>query len=182
MPGWEPAQGERSSSYRYFLQYRDMGESRSLAKLAGALGKSKQAMEQLSQRWRWQARLTAWDRDVAEREARALIEERVEAAKRHAQEGRLMQVKGVQRLNEMAHSSLTVEQATRMIDVGVSIERTAMDLDRLRVELSGPGGGPIEMSEVADDLDYSQLSDEELADLERLLAKAAARSEGHIAG
>jgi hypothetical protein len=57
MRGWEKQPGESEKAYEAFSLYRDMGPSRSLAKVGQALGKSTALMERWSSQHDWQDRV-----------------------------------------------------------------------------------------------------------------------------
>ena len=58
---WERQVNEGRKAFAAFVVYRDMGEHRSTAKVAQALGKSKQLMDRWSSAWEWVLRVQAWD-------------------------------------------------------------------------------------------------------------------------
>ena len=58
---WDRQPGETTPAYAAFASYRDMGHSRSNAKVARELGKSVTIINRWSSQWRWVARTEAWD-------------------------------------------------------------------------------------------------------------------------
>src|SRR5437879_10987227 len=62
-PLYERQKGERSKTFEYFRQYRDMGPSRTLAKLRAQLGgkPSETMLENHSVCYGWGRRAQAWD-------------------------------------------------------------------------------------------------------------------------
>lgn len=58
---WEPDPKWHKARVEAFSRYRDMGADRSLAKLARALGKSKQLVSTWSKENNWVERTAAWD-------------------------------------------------------------------------------------------------------------------------
>ena len=50
---WERQKGETPQAFEAFSIYRDMGSSRSTAKVGRKLGKSKNLMDRWSSRWEW---------------------------------------------------------------------------------------------------------------------------------
>jgi hypothetical protein len=80
-PRWERQPGEGTRAHAAFAAYRDMGATRSLAKVAKTLGKSRALVERWSSAWDWVARAGAYD-DFLDETKRAkaarLVEEMVE--------------------------------------------------------------------------------------------------------
>jgi hypothetical protein len=57
---WEPQKGESLVAYQAFVEYRDMGDSRSQDAVSVRLGKSRQLMSRWAAKWKWVARVTAY--------------------------------------------------------------------------------------------------------------------------
>ena len=58
---WIKADGESEQAYEAFQTYLRLGTGRSIAKAAAKLGKTTQNLEAFSSRWKWVARVTAYD-------------------------------------------------------------------------------------------------------------------------
>lgn len=73
---WEQQPRESDAVYGYFLRYRDMGfGKRSLRLLAKEVERAVPTVEAASHRWKWQARVQAWDSNEQRTlDARAMME------------------------------------------------------------------------------------------------------------
>ena len=58
---WERQPGESSRAFAHFCAYRDLGPTRSHAKVGQAVGVSRQRIDELGRQWGWQARVRAWE-------------------------------------------------------------------------------------------------------------------------
>ena len=92
---WERMPGESSKAHAKFCAYRDLGPQRSLAKLrrlhACEEGWSRPTLHELSERWHWQARASAWDDEQDKMRRQAQAEAISEMAQRQAKDGADMQ-------------------------------------------------------------------------------------------
>jgi len=66
--------GESAKAFAAFVVYRDMGEERSLEKVAQELGKSVSLLQRWSSQHEWVTRVLAWDTDRHQRHDAARIE------------------------------------------------------------------------------------------------------------
>jgi len=70
--------------------------------------------------------------------------------RRHAQIGMLGQQKGLAKLQSLLGTEITVNEATRLLDIATKIERVARG-ETVTIEThehSGPHGGPIPITEI----------------------------------
>jgi hypothetical protein len=58
---WEQLPGESGPAHAAFLAYRDLGQCRSFAATARALGRHESLMRRWATRYRWRERARAWD-------------------------------------------------------------------------------------------------------------------------
>jgi hypothetical protein len=112
--------GESARAFEAFSHYRDLGASRSTAKVAQELGKAESLMDRWSADWSWVKRAAAWDEEQDHIWRAAVSARQAEMARRHVDIARRVQEKLVQRLD-----TLTVDE----IDVAVKIERQAMGVE-----------------------------------------------------
>lgn len=126
----KPLSGESAKAFEAFCAYRDMGPSRSVAKVGQAVGKSTTLMARWSGQWAWVARVAAWDADTAVKVADAQQEEIVEMASRHARIAAALLGKVVARLVKLDPATLTPAELTRMFDVAMKAERTSRGASR----------------------------------------------------
>lgn len=183
---WERLSNEGVQAYAHFCCYRDMpykdkknmtrlqiSRGRTLVKLAKELGASLDTEKKRSRRYNWTARAEAYD-DYVERNLREENEaEIIRMNKLHANAGRQMAAKALRGLLSINENALSARDIVRMLDTGVKIERLARGQSTERQQIEGHveqqhSGGVVT---VAAPLDLKNLSDEELASLERICSK-----------
>jgi chromatin segregation and condensation protein Rec8/ScpA/Scc1 (kleisin family) len=152
---WDRQLGESSKAYAHFCLYRDMGKERSLRKLATD-ARTTSLLRQLqhwSSRWKWVERCQKYD-DYLEYQDRLQQEkERRDMRKRHAKIallGENIVVKGLENLLGKVQSgdqAVAPADLTRLLDTSVKVERLARGESTENHEVSGPGGGPIEITD-----------------------------------
>lgn len=172
---WERQKGESSRALRAFAMYRDMGaERRSLRRLAEAMGVSLRLVSRWSRQHHWVERCAAWDDEVdrmaREEQARAIAE----MCRQHAEEAvrlRLAAFKSLmEQLEGFALEDLNPADLLKIWNETVKVERLIRGEPETvqQQQITGKGGGPVRVA----GQDLSRLSDDELAQLERLLSKA----------
>jgi hypothetical protein len=124
---WDRQPGESASAYAAFREYQ-WQERRSVRDVARQLNKSVTLIGRWSTRWNWVARVAAFDADQDRKRTAALEDERLTAARRQAQLGYAVQEVAVQALAAADPATLTVSEATRLLGLGVRIERDALDV------------------------------------------------------
>lgn len=202
---WEQQPGESGTLFAHFVFYRDMrypkvdkqvkdGDGnvkrtttetvmdgtvpyvkRSLRKTAEALGINKRTIANQSTKWDWVRRCEAYDAYVDR-----MIREANEAAIRkmkqdHALLAQQMIRKATRRLLTMSDDEITAAELTRMVDVGVKVERLSRGESTENQAVTH--SGEVEVKRDAP-LDLSGLSNEELDQFERLLEKINGASGG----
>ena len=112
MAVWDRQPGESPQAFSAFALYRDMGVSRSSAKVGQEFGKSKRLMDRWSSRWGWVRRVDQWDAIQDQQHREEQEEERREMLRRHANIGvnmlnqvaaRLRALARVGHLDRLAH-------------------------------------------------------------------------------
>jgi hypothetical protein len=120
---WDRIGGESSRAFACFAHYRDEGINRSLRKSSEGLKVSTQHLKKLSTRHSWQMRARAWDREQdRQRQLDNHVAQRT-MVDRHAKFGTLAQQKALERLQTLGANELTPAEATRLLEVGIKIER-----------------------------------------------------------
>lgn len=150
---WEKLEGETSVAFEAFCIYRDKGPARSNAKVAQALGKSKQIVDRWSSRWRWVDRADVWDLNQ-DREWRAeLRDQRRSMAKRHAESASQViefaikqlkaKIKKAKSDDDKLEIILSNQEVLRFIVEGTKLERLAFGEPET---ISGQfiSGGPVD--------------------------------------
>lgn len=144
---WERLPGEGVRSYRAFTVYRDLGPDRTVQGVVDKVGGSIGTYRTLSSTQGWVRRAEAYD-DYLERQERKLIERgRLEARRRQINIGQTMQSKAMEGLLNMNPYTATPRDLALMADIGVKLERAARgEVDTKRLEVTGDGGGPIQVA------------------------------------
>ena len=131
-----PLMRETARQREAFQIYLEMGRDRSLSRLHEELlrtyGKPKTArtVEEWSSKLGWQARIDQLEREAQVAAQAAFVAEKREVNRRHAREAAVLQQLGLQALAKGDADDLTPATATRLVEIGVRIEREARGLDR----------------------------------------------------
>jgi hypothetical protein len=150
---WNRLPRETSRSYQLFSVYRNLGPERSLAKARESAKciPSVARLKVLSRKWNWVERCKRYD-DYQEHQDRLRHEkEREQMRQRHAKIAVLGQnivVREMESLLAKAQnggSQMTPADVARLMDVTVKVERLARGESTDRHEVSGPGGGPVQI-------------------------------------
>lgn len=151
MDAWERQPGESAQAYEAFCAYRDLGPGRSMTKAARALGRSGVGtLEKHSVRWTWVHRAELYDAENDRAFRHEMATARREMARRHARVATAALGKAVQRLQSLTPENLNARDVATWIEMAAKLERAALgEPDRL--EVSGPGGGPVEVSHLTDE-------------------------------
>ena len=120
---WERQKGETPQAFEAFSIYRDMGSSRSTAKVGRKLGKSKNLMDRWSSRWEWVERARAYDNDLERQERAEAAKDLKEARKRQRKTGYFMQKKATEALDRLNVEDLDANAIIRLIVEGAKLER-----------------------------------------------------------
>lgn len=189
---WEQLPTESADQYTKFCLYRDMAydgkpeldtgkgitygrkiKKRSLQKLSNELGlKSKRPLEELSVRFCWGTRCESYDLDLEKRIRQAHESAIIKMTENHALLGAQMIRKATSRLLKIPEDEISATDLIRLADVGVKIERLSRgeSTENQTVNGSIARKGTVKVSVQAEH-DLSDLSDEELNQLEQLLGK-----------
>ena len=190
---WEKLPTENMNQYAQFAAYRDMAyngkpeiidekgrisfshrtEKRSLRRLAAELGlNGRQPLERLSVKYDWSARCEAYDNDLDRRIRQAHESAIIKMTEDHALLGAQMIRKATSRLLKIPEEEISAGDLIRLADVGVKIERLSRGESTENQNVSGTLAhkGTVKVS-VQTEHDLSDLSDEELTQLEQLLGK-----------
>lgn len=120
---WERQEGETPKQFEAFVVYRDMGEERSLSKVAQQLSKTKQLLSRWSSANNWVERCNAWD-DEQDRISR---KEQIKAIKkmreRHAKIAEAGLVKAAQALQKMKPEDFKPGDIPRFLEACSKLER-----------------------------------------------------------
>ncbi len=133
---WDKLDREPERAWQAFRIYRDLGDERSLTKVAGQFSCSKQNIHKWSRRWSWQLRIDAYDRRLDELERKSRVKARRQTRRRPASYARAMQdiaAVGLKELQERAKRkmplNLELEDIAKLLAVGAEMERKALGED-----------------------------------------------------
>jgi hypothetical protein len=146
---WDRQPKESDRAYSYFAIYRDMGRTRTVAKVATEVHKSRDYLHKLASQWRWVHRARAFDTEQDRLYGELLGERRKDMAERHARIAAALQGKIVARLQSLDAQKLTPSDIARWLEVATRVERLALGLPDSTTAHTGPDGGPIQ-AEVAE--------------------------------
>ena len=148
MEHWERQPRESTQAYEAFCYYRDMGSSRSTAKVQQEFGKSKRLIDRWSSRWDWVWRAQQYD-DELERRARLDREQEIkDTRQRHLQLARMLLSKVYERMQSLKPDDITPATLDRLLRVSAELELTSLGISSrtTRTEVVGPGGEALEIS------------------------------------
>lgn len=143
---WDRQTDEPPTAYMAFCCYRDFGPSRTVKlaledarKKKVTRAKSISGWQKWSAAWDWKGRVTAWDDHMQAVVRDAQVDEIAEMNKRHAGVAVLAISKAFNRLRAIPTEKLTVEQAIKLLRLGVDIERLARGEEQLASAVGGEG-------------------------------------------
>ena len=122
---WERQLNETSRAWEAFAIYRDMGASRSIAKVARELGKNKVVLEKWSTEYDWVKRCAAWDveKDRVARETQ--IKDIIEMRQRHASIAKKMLDTADHALDNIKPDEVSTNEIARLVEIASKLERIA---------------------------------------------------------
>jgi len=124
--GWERQSNESPQAYRAFAAFRDQVPSeRTAVKAAQIVGISTQLAHRWSRRHSWVNRALLFDSHIDELQLEQGIQARLEMYKRHARIACKMLEKLDRRLVGLKASSLSPDEVTKWLKLGVEVERLA---------------------------------------------------------
>jgi hypothetical protein len=171
MTPWTRQPKETPQAFAAFEAYLHAGQKRSTRQVARLLHRSRTLMGRWSRKWRWPARARAWDEDqeAITRKAREAAAKAVAVDWAKRQEtirdsdwdaAQMLRSKAkammefplakqvIKRGGQEVHiypARWTMEGAARMMDCASDLERRAAGKATVKIEVSGPDGGRIEL-------------------------------------
>ena len=144
---WERQDGETPKQFEAFVVYRDMGENRSLVKVAGVLGKSEQLMSRWSSANRWVERVTAWDDEQDRILRQEQIKDIKKMRKRHADLAYAGLLKMAQAMKQMKPEDFKPSDIPRFAEAFSKLERISRgDVgDVVEQREGGEGFNPVQI-------------------------------------
>lgn len=151
---WDRREAETDPAWQAFTIYRDMGLTRSTAKVAQQLGKSKTLMDRWSRTHSWVIRCHAYD--VAEDRAHrlAMRAARVDAERRNLRIAQGMMGKAAGAIATLNTADLKPQDIARFVEAASKLEAMTLGTATEITHVSGPGGGAVQV-------DVGAMSDED---------------------
>lgn len=123
---WEMQSGEPVEAFAAFVEYRDAGPGRSLAKVGQNRGKSVSVLEEWSARWKWVSRTRQWVAEIDRIRREAAVELLLDMQRRHLQAAQGFIERVSKRLETMDVKELTPMAMARWFEVAVKVERLTL--------------------------------------------------------
>lgn len=150
---WDQQPGESRTQYSRFLMYLELGvrgTRRTLKQTVETLNAGDvsrltlRTVQQLAYEYQWSKRAEAWDAEQFRLHLEKVRKLREEALERQRKLGLAMQVKATQALAAKPVADLSGSECVKLAVEGSRMELAALGEPTQRVEVSGPGGGPIQ--------------------------------------
>ncbi len=174
---WDKCPKESLRAYQHFRAYRDMlnddpFKRRNLAELAKQLNLSVGYFQNLSKKHKWTNRASAYDvyldkQFMVQHELNA-----IKMRKEHAWLASAVIKRMVDRVSNLLDEEISASDIARLMDVGVKVER----LSRGEFTENRQIHGKMEITH-QEKINFSKLSDGELVEFEKLLAKLHTESD-----
>lgn len=120
---WERQLNESTQAFEAFASYRDMGASRSLAKVSRHVCKSKALMERWSVEHDWVKRVAAWDAEKDRVARESQLTDIKEMRKRHAAIAKKMMDTADNALNNINPNDVSTNEIARLVEIASKLER-----------------------------------------------------------
>lgn len=149
---WERQSKESPQAYEAFATYRDLGITRSQAKVCQQLGKSRALICEWAASWGWVERVRAYEAAI-EREIIAKKNAEIIAMRsRHAEAARLMITKAFDRLKDIEVDTLPIDEVRKYLTAAIKLERMALGEPETIVENRETFSDPQESVDPRDEL------------------------------
>ena len=130
---WERQKTDTPKSFEAFIIYRDMGKTRTLAKVAKELGKSAKLIERWSRNHGWVKRVAEYDKEKDKRRTLQKLEQAVEAEDTHRAISILLKNKLAQKINTLRPEEIPISMIPNLF-------RTIVDIERLSIGMGDAQG------------------------------------------
>lgn len=144
---WDRLDGEAPEDYALFRGYLDQGAARNIRVLAERVAVPRDRCQRLSVTNSWVVRAAEFDADVTRKALAELEGEGIEMRARHAEVAKEIMAKAMDAVEFIDPRFLQARDIPVWIDVASKLERTSRGVqESKRIELTGAGGGPIEVA------------------------------------
>lgn len=135
---WERQPNEGPKPFEAFAIYREMGNERSIAKVAEKLGKSEALLHRWSSKFEWVARAAAWDAEVDRQASQKQLKDIANARVRQRKQAVKMQLKALQLLESINQGDAKLSEIVSLMKLGMEQERICLgDVGDVIEERSG---------------------------------------------
>jgi hypothetical protein len=158
---WDRQPGESEKKHAYFQTYLQLGRTRTpkktveklneQAREAGAKELSRRTVQEDSYRHRWAERAAAFDRHMDAQWSKAVIEHGRRMVQEHLKTGRQLLAKAEKALEVITAEEMSPADAAKFIDLYSKLTRVALGEPETSVSVSGPKGGPVQITAVPGD-------------------------------
>ena len=162
---WDRQEGETSQAFEAFATYRDMGSSRTQRALSERLGRTIASLSRWAKQWRWKARIVAFETHEDQQMRKVLLDGRTKMRARHVALASRIQRKLMERISDLDADQISIADLARLYEASVRIERQAREDQELAHDLA----------QGINDMPLGFLSNEELENMEQMLADARER-------
>lgn len=140
--------GEGHHDYALFKGYLDLGSKRSVRLLADRIAVGRDKLQMLCVRNSWVVRAADFDQELTRRALAELEGEGLEMRGRHAAAAKEIMEKAMEAVRHLDARFLIPRDIPVWIDVASKLERSSRGVQDAakRVEVTGAGGGPIEVA------------------------------------
>jgi hypothetical protein len=126
---WSRRKHESEKAYEAFSIYIELGEERSLSRVARRLKKSAPLMKKWSDRHDWRARALVYDNYLADLKRTKTEEEVLKFIENQARLSRGFRERALRKLETMTEDDLEPADAVKFAEVGVKLGRQVLGLD-----------------------------------------------------
>ena len=177
---WERQKGESEKAFEAFALYRDMGTDRTITAVVNELGKSRSLIDRWKDRWKWKERVKEYDVDNDRKAKKAVEKSITEMYSRQTKIALQIQAKALEALNTLDPKDMSIRDIKEYIKMATDLERLTRVASAPRdeqpnssQESKGETGESVSFDET---IDLSNLSEEELKQIEHISAKLAGQT------
>lgn len=135
---WERQPEETEKAYEAFLVYKNLGPGRTFTAVSRRLQKSGTLIQRWKNRYNWEQRAAAFDRENERKEQLSIQKARAQMIKNHIGIARSLQGKAIKALEAMDPDELKPGDIRDFLRFGVSLEKeTRADIDEQKGTTKG---------------------------------------------
>lgn len=141
---WDRLPQESDQAWAAFREYRDLGLTRSVQRVADILARSTAHIFTYSSKYNWRHRVIAYEKHLDGQRLQVHEDAVRDMARRHAVAGEFIWRKAVKVIEQTPIDKISIREAVAMFRAGTPVERAARSADH-------PPRVPIHLSEEADE-------------------------------